>query len=171
MPQRCRSRIGTAPSSTNAWRNTMPLHMRESLGPRFATSYCENWLSGNAAEISRWPKSLSVQGRRRTFERPRCGTRVDGRDWEASSRCGLIPFWNASRRIRFSFRRLEAVSGEHFFGDFPTRFILLLQPPRLLLRFCISAAILPYGNSGSRSTNANHRLEESLCALSLGVRR
>ena len=54
--------IGTATSSMSVWPNTTPLHMKESLGRRFASSCCENWLSRNPAEISRWPKSLSVRG-------------------------------------------------------------------------------------------------------------
>ena len=94
---------------------------------------------------------MSVKKRRRTFERRRCGMRVDALGWEASSRCGLMLFWSASRRIRFSFRRLEAVSGERSYSGFHTRPTLLLQPARLLLPFYISAATLILGNSGSKA--------------------
>lgn len=72
--------------------------------------------------------------------------RVANRDWEASSHCNLMTLWNASRRVRFSFRRLEAASGGRFFGGFPTQSTLLSQSARSSSLFCISIATPARGN-------------------------
>ena len=51
------------------------------------------------------------------IQRPRCGMTLNGRDWELSSSYESTRFWNASRRIHFSFLSLEAVYDAHFFSN------------------------------------------------------
>ena len=58
---------------------------------------------------------------------------LNGRDWELSSPYESTPFWNASRRIHFSFLRLEAVYDAHFFSDSRTRFTSFVAASPVLI--------------------------------------